>query len=170
MSIIGNKELIAVNQDPLGYQARRIWSDKIGAGDRLIATKCSSGVSGAYEDKVEDQIWELQTDGHIKSVTSGLCLHELTPRSEDEAKAFNNTSLIGEGGPLDLNFGLFGVTTSDCADATVWLVDQDVGGSIVSQSSGRCLEVSKLEFLPLFQGKRIQTGICRVCNYSVYTF
>lgn len=45
--ILSNKEVIAVNQDPLGRQARRVWSDssdllQLSNEDRLIASKCSS--------------------------------------------------------------------------------------------------------------------------------
>ena len=30
LAIISNKDVIAVNQDPLGVQGRRVWSDKPG--------------------------------------------------------------------------------------------------------------------------------------------
>lgn len=31
LSILANREVIAINQDPLGQQARRVWSDTAGA-------------------------------------------------------------------------------------------------------------------------------------------
>jgi hypothetical protein len=50
LEILSNEEVIAVNQDPLGRQARRVWSDaadilrKSGSDleGRLIVSKCAS--------------------------------------------------------------------------------------------------------------------------------
>ena len=151
MQILGNTEVIAVNQDPLGRQARRVWSDVMEkqGGDRLIATKCATGKKDAYEDHVLDQQWSLQKDGTIKSKSTGNCLHELTP-SESEKLAVDAS---------DHTFGLWGVSTAACTEATKWTAGEKVGGSVVSQTTGRCLEVSKLEPEPLVQGKRVQTGM-----------
>lgn len=158
--ILSNAEIIAVNQDPLGRQARRVWSDTVQfqRGDRLIATKCSSGVKGAYEDAAEDQQWRLQADGTIQSASTGRCLLELTPERNQNVTV----------SPLDVSFGLFGVVAADCATATRWLPREYQGGSVVSATTGRCLEVSKFELEPLIQGKRIQTGKCHAVSKKVY--
>ena len=51
LEILSNKEVIAINQDPLGRQARRVWSDAADilrtssvpdSEGRLIASKCAS--------------------------------------------------------------------------------------------------------------------------------
>ena len=56
LEILSNKEVIAINQDPLGRQARRVWSDAADilrtssvpdAEGRLIASKCASSSSSA---------------------------------------------------------------------------------------------------------------------------
>lgn len=157
MTILGNTEIIEINQDPLGRQARRIWSDTMSAqrGQRLLAVKCATGISGAYEDSPKDQQWTLQDDGTIQSISTGECLLELTPKSSNSV----SNILVDE---LDYTFGLWGVsTTSSCETATRWKYAQGNGGGIVSDTTGRCLEVSNFELIPLIQGKRVQTGECR---------
>lgn len=156
MTILGNSEVIDVNQDPLGRQARRVWSDTMASqrGQRLLAVKCASGEEGAYEDDPKDQQFALQDDGTIQSLSTGECLLELTPKSTNSV----SNPLVDE---LDYTFGLWGVsTTAACETATKWKFAQGNGGGIVSETTGRCLEVSNFEFIPLIQGKRIQTGEC----------
>jgi hypothetical protein len=130
--------LVAVNQDILGHQARRIWSSTFDERyPSLIATKCSSGSSHVYEDKYSDQQWTLNDDGTLMNKESSLYLME---NGVDQ---------------------LFSVTvTSDPLLATRWEAGSIDGGSITSVYSGRCLEVSKFELDAKTQGKRVQTGIC----------
>lgn len=163
-NILTNKEVIAVNQDSLGYQGRITWSDVSNNfltskdfGKRLIATKCSSGVSGVYEDSLHDQQWEYQTDGTIRSSSTGECLYEHPGLLDSE---------LSSSGHFNFSIGLRGVTTKNCAQATQWNLGQYAGGSIVSRSSGLCLEVAKLETKNLVQGKRVQTGPCQSAEKS----
>jgi hypothetical protein len=166
--ILSNKEVIAVSQDSLGLQGRIVWSDisntilpSKGYGHRLIATKCSSGQAGAYEDSLQDQQWEYNSqDGTIRSTSTGQCLHEFPAFFDQEVssvQSFGNFSV-----------GLRPVTTKDCSEATKWDVEQGIGGSIVSRSSKLCLEVTKLEYLPITQGKRIQTAPCQDLSRNHY--
>jgi hypothetical protein len=155
MAILGNKEIIAVSQDSLGRQARLVWSDlseKIKAngflGDKLIATQCASGAPGAYEDSPQDQQWAYDAaSGTIKSSSTGKCLTEVRLLPFDNVG--NLTDIFKS------------VTTADCATATKWDIGMHVGGSIVSRDSNHCLEVSKEDAVPVFQGKRIQTAPCQ---------
>jgi len=138
-TILTNKELIAVNQDGLGHQARRIWSSAMAdhaATPKLIATKCATGKNGAYEDKPADQKWTVNADGTISNTASGEFLME---------------------------FGIDSVTTTkDATKATHWQVGDVDGGLVRSVESGKCLEVNKFNWqLPEWQGKRIQMGICQ---------
>lgn len=121
MQILGNTEVIAVNQDPLGRQARRVWSDTMDLqkGDRLIATKCATGQRDAVEDHLIDQQWSLQADGTIKSKSTGKCLDEVTP-SRSEQQVVDSR---------DHTFGLWGVSTADCVEATVWSANEKVTNS-----------------------------------------
>ena len=167
-NILSNKEVIAVNQDPLGAQARIVWSDTSntflpskGYGRRLIATKCSSGVEGTYEDSLQDQQWAYQADGTILSTSTGECLHEFPPLIDREVS--ENVQFLG-----NFTIGFRPVTTKNCAEATKWDIGQDIGASIKSRDSGLCLEVTKLEFLPIAQGKRIQTAPCQDLSRSHY--
>lgn len=164
-SILTNKEIIAVNQDASGHQGRIVWSDtakilqdKFGFGERIIATQCASGLAGSYEDNVADQQWQYQADGTIKNTGSGLCLKELAPLFHDALSHVSDH--------FNFTVGLRAVTTADCssAEATKWNIGQFAGGSIVSRSSGLCLEVSKFEYLPEIQGKRVQTGPCQASS------
>jgi len=156
LQIYSNKEILAVSQDPLGAQGRIMYSDattileKLNYGDRLIATKCATGAAGQYEDKPIDQQWSYQADGTIKSASTGRCLLEQAPL-KDLAHLDN----------FNFTVGLQAVTTADCSVATKWDQNQLTGGAITSRSTGLCLEVAKLEYLPIIQGKRIQTAPCQ---------
>lgn len=166
LAILSNKEIIAVNQDSLGVQGRIVWSDtmdllrsKFDFGERLIATKCASGAIGAIEDSAENQQWAYNAaDGTIRSASTNQCLRELSPLSMalDERLAEASSH-------FNWTVGLRTVTTVDCSapDVTHWDVTQGVGGSIVSRETGLCLEVTKMEYLPAIQGKRIQTASCQ---------
>jgi len=160
MQILSNKEMIAVNQDPLGRQARRVWSDRVGSAgnpDHVTATKCSTGVAGAYEDAVDDQRWSLEADGTIKSQSTGMCLLESRVLLESEHGLLETANTTA----ADKDAGLYGVSMASCDVATRWDVGQYVGGSVVSKTTGRCLEVARIEYIPLLQGKRVQTAVCQ---------
>jgi hypothetical protein len=175
--IISNKEVIAVNQDSAGFQARRVWSDKMKTdtdttSDRLIATKCTDKISNSmshYQDASEDQQWKLRDDGKIESVSTGQCLFEKqhfgTATSGegdgvDEGEG-EEVSIVGLSDDVDENFGGRAVRIAGCEDATIWeFFAGTISNSIVSKSSGFCLEVSTSEKYPLFDGKRLQTSRC----------
>mmetsp|Transcript_2013 Transcript_2013/g.3583 ORF Transcript_2013/g.3583 Transcript_2013/m.3583 type:complete len:602 (+) Transcript_2013:2-1807(+) len=173
MTILSNKEIIDINQDSLGWQARRIWSDRSehnpifkGRGDRLIAAKCSQtkSTNTRQQDAVEDQKWTLQADGTIMSHSTGMCLTERQERpqsTEDEEllESFGtNVSSLSE---LDFSFGRGRVTTEDCVDATKWDVGVKTGGAIVSRDSGMCLEVASNPLVVFTDGKRLQMASCK---------
>jgi len=157
--ILSNEEVIAINQDPMGHQARRIWSDHIAPiGGKVIAVKCSSGNAGSYEDHATDQTWLYRDDGRIKSTSTGLCLHELPPSntiSMARIRSQNQTELHRS------------VTTADCREATAWDTVQFRGGSVVSRSSKLCLEVDRMNSTPASQGKLVQTAPCNPINTRV---
>jgi len=122
-------------------------------------------LEGVYEDASLDQQWTYQTnDGTIKSSSTGKCLHE-----QDPIFMKGTTSLLHET-TQHFNFTLGGraATTADCQVATKWDIGQYIGGSIVSRSSGLCLEVAKLEYIPEIQGKRIQTAPCQQLKKDYY--
>ena len=164
LQILSNEEVIAINQDGFGRQARRTWSDTLGArpGDSLIATKCNDDPE-AYLDAPEDQKWKLRSDGRIESVSTGRCLVE-----QADASPWNSTEV-----DLDFSLGQFAVGTTTCDQATVWTVGAGTGGFIKSAHTGRCLEVLGLLYPTVAEGKRVQTGICRQLNpdkdYVKYT-
>jgi alpha-galactosidase len=156
MKILMNEEIIAINQDSLGFQARRVYSDLsaigVNQGDRLIATKCArAAAAGSNSDDPADQQWVRGSDGTIRSASTGRCLVEL-----NDLTAVNATDAN-----VDIGSGLFAVGTADCSAATTWNFESHTGGAIQSIKTGRCLEVASLEYPAVFQGKRIQTGICR---------
>jgi hypothetical protein len=169
MQILSNKEVIAINQDVLGRQGRRVWSDTMDTrgGDRLIATKCNADPA-AYLDAPSDQQWEVRADGRIQSTATGRCLVEkasansTTVSGNTNADTDTNTDTaydahVGEEGQ-------FAVGTTDCDEATVWLTSSGSGGLIKSSDTGRCLEVMALLYPTIAEGKRVQTGVCRVVS------
>lgn len=190
-SIISNKEVIAVNQDTAGLQARRVWSDHVrrttsSSSDplRVISTKCASNTSPwPLQDAVEDQMWTLRPDGRIESSSTGQCLQEATvvdvhfsgnaEGDRDSAADKAVLAAIEEGEvDLDAQIGSIGVAmenrkafgtairTADCQEATRFSYFAGIGGSLISQSSNLCLEVSTENQFPLWQGKRLQTNRC----------
>ena len=162
MKILTNEEIIAVNQDSLGYQARRIYSDQMDGTDRLIATKCSRSAGDiSYLDNVIDQQWSLQVDGTIKSSSTGRCLLEMA--SSEKLDAINDVD-------VDISRGEFAVGTAECSNATSWKFESHTGGVILSADTGRCLEVASLEYPAILQGKRVQTGICRSLKKDMEIF
>merc|ERR1719223_2414446 len=123
-------------------------------GDKLIAVKCASGLDSVYEDSPFDQQWVPQSDGTIQSASTKLCLQE---GSFDELDQGGETANEED---RTKRLGSRVVTTADCTGATKWDIGSYLGGSVVSRTSGKCLEVSRTEFQPLWQGKRIQTAKC----------
>ena len=172
-TILANEALIAVNQDPLGWQARRIWSDRSehnpvfsGRGDRLIVTKCalpsSRNKDNRQQDAVEDQQWTLQADGTIVSHSTGHCLVERwgeEPSEHSDSDKELLESYMGSTTSLsELDFSLFGkgrVTTDECSNATKWEMGLETGGAIVSRASGMCLEVEANPLIIFTDGKRL---------------
>jgi len=177
-SIISNEAVIAVNQDSTGYQARRVWSDSGRPRGRVIATKCTSNVTPwPLQDAFEDQMWNLRADGRIESESTGQCLQEVAEAdmqmTGDSAADLALLASIEEGEvDMDLQVGAVGVDadrrnalgtairTTDCQDATQFGFFEGIGGSLISQSSGMCVEVSTENQFPLWQGKRLQTNKC----------
>ena len=164
LEILSNAEVLAVSQDALGRQARITWSDTADRhrasktfGDKLIATKCATGAEGAYEDAAIDQAWTFETDGTIKSTSTGLCLNEIPLFADPTASNSELTTSVDLEAPQVLH----SVSTTDCASATKWDIGQFIGGSIVSRSSQQCLEVARFDGLTVFLGKRVQTGPCQ---------
>lgn len=170
-AILSNAEVIAVDQDSLGWQARRIWSDRSehhpvfsGRGDRLIATKCARSNAGqSQQDALLDQQWTWQQDGTIVSHATGLCLAEraelaASGEEEDLLRSFEGAaSSLSE---LDFSLGEGRVTTDVCANATRWDLAQRSGGALVSRESGRCLEVAANPIVIFTDGKRVRTAPC----------
>jgi alpha-galactosidase len=175
--ILTNAEVIAVNQDPLGLQARRIWSDRLDTENpeaRLVATKCAVA-DGGYQDDPQDQQWSYNAeDGTIRSAVSGKCLHEVPADEAEELAARESEGLDPELRELEWvprgSEHLLDVSTRSCDDpmVTKWDVQGHSGGTIQSRSSGKCLEVSNFEFVAGVTGKRVQTANCRAVVDELY--
>ena len=165
LEILGNTEVLAVSQDAAGHQARLMWSDTSEIlktsnvfGEKLIATQCASGAAGAYEDSPADQEWVYQSDGTIKSTSTGACLREISFRTAEQLSAH---MLPAEALHSNRTALFHSVSTASCDAATKWDVGQYIGGAVVSRDSKLCLEVVKEDIVPVLQGKRVQTGPCQ---------
>ena len=178
--ILSNEEVIAVDQDPLGWQSRRVWSENterhstFTTKDRLIAAKCNSRVLSKENmqlDDSDDQIWSIESGGKIRNKGSGMCLTEMQPQNMNSSTSSSSIRIEDD---LDTQcYAAYCVGTAPCDMATGWDIEQYTGGMIISQISGRCLEVDRndtpyvennLEVSLPPQGKRLQTGICQVCG------
>ena len=182
--IISNKDIIAINQDSLGWQARRIWSDSLRKVDRdeghspdrttrLIATKCASEDAIAssnplHQDDPMDQQWQFTDDGKLFSVSTGMCLVEdpvdASTGSENSPEVENYDEYLGMDAPYFNNRLRRSVRLGSCdgESATTWTLGAgSYGGQIQSKVSGNCLEVltsNKDRFLAT--GKKILTRKC----------
>jgi hypothetical protein len=75
LSILTNPEVIAVNQDPLGVQGKKILvtsSKSANASNSVVVTSCSS-ISSSIEPTRHQWTYSAQ-DGSIRSVFNGRCL------------------------------------------------------------------------------------------------
>ena len=158
--IISNKEVIEVNQDSYGYQARRVYSDSDSTGNKLLTTKCAwDDKTWSYQDLPADQVWKLRSDGRIESGSTGLCLVENDDRSSQVSFAAADFLEIDIGVEMD------SISMIDCKKATEWdFFAGSIGGSIISKDSGLCLEVNVDNNFPLWQGKRLQTNRCVIVD------
>ena len=186
--IISNEDIIAINQDALGWQARRIWSDSIRGDDngeghspekttRLIATKCAdidenSKSSPLHQDDPMDQQWQITDEGKLFSPSTGLCLVEdRDPENENDFDSLHEVENYDEYLGMDstaFNSRLrrsvrLGACDEDSTSAgTTWTQNTgSYGGQIQSKQSGNCLEVltsNKDRFLAT--GKKLLTRKC----------
>ncbi len=185
-NIISNKDIIAINQDSLGWQARRIWSDSRGKDDnyegdsaeettRLIATKCAAmkevvldSSTPLHQDDPMDQQWQFTNDGKIFSPSTGMCLVEDTVDEsndlEDSPEIEDYDQYLGMDNPSFNNLLRRSVRLGSCDEVstTMWSVGTGTyGGQIQSKASGNCLEVltsNKDRFLAT--GKKVLTRRC----------
>lgn len=167
--ILANPDVIAVNQDPLGWQSRRIWSDRSPKSDSdiwsrgtgIIATHCvSSEATTRQQDSLIDQQWVYQADGTIQNVGTQKCLSEniWNPES-DEYLALTDDNDIPLSS-IDLHFGRGSVKVVDCANATQWDIESHAGGHIVSRSSKSCIGVDDNPIEVMTNGRRISMSRC----------
>ena len=123
LSILGNKALISINQDSLGTQARRVWSD-------AAATPLSSvdALLQPCKDGSSSQAWRTDSHGHIQSLHgSNRCL------------GLSECVLFPWGTQVDV-FNCDDPTTGECIGAGQrWWIRPD--GTIRDNSTGSCLSV-----------------------------
>jgi alpha-galactosidase len=136
--ILTNPEAIAINQDPLGIQGRKIESEQpkpeggspvIIEGNKLYVSECTGG---------NDQKWTINDDGSI-AIGNNLCI--------DIPNCSNN----------DIQLQIFKChigSSSYCSNSKnqEWTLKSD--GTIVSNLNNKCLDVYNLE------GPVVQTFSC----------
>lgn len=168
--ILTNKDVIAVNQDSLGWQSRRIWSDRSPKSDSdiwsrgtgVIATYCASNdnISNRQQDNILDQQWIYQSDGTILNIGTQKCLSEnIWNDNEPENLKDDSDILLSE---IDLNFGRGSVKIVDCSNATKWDIEAHAGGHIVSRTSGSCVGVDNNPIEIMTNGRRISMSKCSI--------
>ena len=96
ISILTNPEVIAVNQDPLGVQGRKIVTTTSilpNASGLVLVQKCYQAGSG-FDLRRQQWVYN-STDGSIRSVFDGQCL-SIGNCSETEAPVVLNECRIGD--------------------------------------------------------------------------
>jgi hypothetical protein len=172
--ILTNQDVIAVNQDPLGWQSRRIWSDRSpksdsdiwSRGTNLIATRCASATSTEEEssrqqDNPVDQQWVYRPeDGTIKSIGTNKCLSENIWNSNEISEPLMDDNDLPLSS-IDLHFGGRGsVKVIDCANATQWDIEAHAGGHIMSRVSKSCIGVDDNPLEVMTNGRRVSMSQC----------
>ena len=126
--ILTNNEIIAINQDPLGKQGKKIWSQTFEyvqktnySNDRtgLEITECNGG----YEQK-----WYFKEDGSIRNLQGDLCIEIPNCRNERDVQL--------EIGPCHIK------DPNYCENSKnqEWIYNK-TSGTITSKMNGFCIEV-----------------------------
>jgi alpha-galactosidase len=136
--ILTNEEAIAVNQDSLGVQGKKIPTNqpkpsetpKIKDGSKLYVTSCSGG---------DDQKWSINSDGSITDVDKKFCL-DIPNCSNNNVQVEVYKCHIGDSG--------------QCGNSKnqEWTLKND--GTIVSKLNNKCLDVYD------FNGPVVETYNC----------
>jgi hypothetical protein len=96
LATLTNPEVIAVNQDPLGVQGKKVVvtsSKSLNASNSVVVTSCSS-VSSSIEPTRRQWTYNPQ-DGSIRSTFNGRCL-SIANCSESQAPVVLNDCQIGD--------------------------------------------------------------------------
>ena len=136
--ILTNEEAIAVNQDSLGVQGKKIPTNqpkpsetpKIKDGSKLYVSSCSGG---------DDQKWSINSDGSITDVDKKFCL-DIPNCSNNNVQVEVYKCHIGDSG--------------QCGNSKnqEWTLKND--GTIVSKLNNKCLDVYD------FNGPVVETYNC----------
>jgi hypothetical protein len=97
LSTLTNPEVIAVNQDPLGIQGKKVAfasSQSPNAASEVVVTNCSSS-SSSFDPKRRQWIYNSQ-DGSIRSAFNGRCLSIDQCSTRRETYAVLNDCHIGD--------------------------------------------------------------------------
>ncbi|CAF3982911.1 unnamed protein product [Adineta steineri] len=127
LSILSNSEVIAVNQDPLGIQGKKVAfasSQSLNASSEVIVANCSLST---IDPKRRQWVYNSQ-DGSFRSVFNGRCLSIAQCSTRRETYAVLNDCQIGD-------------PQAQCQGKNQqWTVNPS-NETIVSQMTGYCMEV-----------------------------
>ena len=73
-NILTNKEIIAVNQDPLGIQGRKVWSKTFEATKKTDLSSDPAELEIVQCDGRDEQKWYFKEDGSIRNEEGDLCI------------------------------------------------------------------------------------------------
>ena len=129
LALLTNRGLIALNQDPLGYQARRL--------DMNIVTAPEKGIAVVTCDGGDEQRWTLTT-------TAGSGAVRIFHRSSQYALTVpdcKSVSTKGQGVPLTLEHVDKTATNTSCNGKNrLWMLETN--GTITSLLDGHCMHRS----------------------------
>eukprot|EP01126_Amoeba_proteus_P038716 TRINITY_DN4049_c0_g1_i8.p1 TRINITY_DN4049_c0_g1~~TRINITY_DN4049_c0_g1_i8.p1 ORF type:complete len:344 (+),score=42.12 TRINITY_DN4049_c0_g1_i8:633-1664(+) len=139
-AILMNKEVIAINQDPLGVQGHKVSSSYDPASSTVLTKPCVPGQ--------QSQKWQMGDDKKIRNVQTGLCLDVYA-------------CLTYFGTPVELAE----CRTTGCSSgkSQVWNYDNQTQ-QLVSDLAPRCLEVDS------FTENSLQLWSCSSGSSEQFTF
>ena len=145
--ILTNPEVIAINQDPLGIQGRKIETKQeqpeisIKEGSKLYMTECTGG---------DEQKWTINSDGSIVNMASNLCI-DIPNCNRNDVQLELFRCHIGSS------------AFCDNSKNQEWTFNSD--GTIVSKLSNMCMDVYNFDG-PVVQTYRCNGGSNQKWNYN----
>ena len=147
--ILTNEEVIAIDQDPLGIQGKKIATEQpkpegspdIKEGSKLYVNDCTGG---------DEEKWNVNSDGSISSVLGGLCIDIPNCSNNNEVQLELYSCHIGN--------------SAYCGNSKnqEWSLNSD--GTISSKFNNKCLDVYD------FHGPVVQTYNCNGGSNQKWTY
>ena len=126
--ILTNREIIAINQDPLGKQGRKVWSQTFEYSKQTDLSRDPTDLEIAPCDGRDEQQWFFEIDGSIRNKEGDLCIEIPNCKNERDVQLSIGPCHVG-----DKNY---------CEESRnqEWFYNE-TSKTITSKMNGFCIEV-----------------------------